>query len=352
MVSLPKQTKRKAMSDQEIIYDAMALFLSGQRLSVNFLREHYGIGYSRAKRLKDQLDYLIVNASITHNIKVGNGQTLRLYNKEIITPQSFVDAIRALDIKPIKIESKIEETDHFAVINIADAHIGNHKTNEIVDRYQQAIVWASHRVQDAFHVIYVIGNDFLHIDNLQGTTTKGTNQETEVNVIEAYRIGLELQIDMIRFLAQRFNVTVVPIAGNHDYTMSHILGITLQKFFPKIVLEPSFRTYMQIDDVGLMFAHGNNIKQKDFPLVFASERPDIWGKAKRREILIGHFHHTKRVDFVSTEFISGTTVRYFPTLTYKTTWEKQKGYTSPLSAMALMYTKDGSEVVTYEKYWT
>ena len=86
---------------------------------------------------------------------------------------------------------KREKGTHLLVINPADIHIGKYanelETGEAYD-CETAVMRVLEGVQglidkstgfDIDKILFCIGNDVLHIDNVYNTTTKGTHQDTD-----------------------------------------------------------------------------------------------------------------------------------------------------------------------------
>ena len=96
------------------------------------------------------------------------------------------------------IARKKQSDPHLLVINPADIHIGKYASHvETGDEYNSEI--AVKRVMDGIYglinksqgfqiekILFCIGNDVLHIDNVYGTTTKGTPQDTDGKWWEHY----------------------------------------------------------------------------------------------------------------------------------------------------------------------
>ena len=56
---------------------------------------------------------------------------------------------------------------------------------------------------------------------------------------------------------------------------------------------PTLRKYHEFGKTMIMFTHGNKGKQPDYPLLMASEQPDMWGRTRFREAHIGHWHRSE-----------------------------------------------------------
>ena len=112
--------------------------------------------------------------------------------------------------------------------------------------------------------------NIFNIDNILKTTTRGTPQDTEVDVYKMFEIGLEFSIDIINYLSYNFeSVNVVLVQGNHDKLLSYMLIKALeQKDFVNrnVCFDSSVapRKYITIGDslIGLGHLDNENKKQK------------------------------------------------------------------------------------------
>ena len=142
----------------------------------------------------------------------------------------------------IRHENK-KQSPHLLIINPADIHIGKyaHK-KETGESYNTPI--AIKRVIEGVQglidkskgfniekVLFCIGNDVLHIDNVYGTTTKGTPQDTDGKWWEHYEAALSLYVNCVEMLREIAPVDVIHSMSNHDYQSGFHLAHTLQAWF-------------------------------------------------------------------------------------------------------------------------
>ena len=138
---------------------------------------------------------------------------------------------------------KRKKGSHLLVINPADVHIGKY-ANEIETNQKYDCETAVKRVLegvtgliekskgfDIDRVLFCIGNDILHIDNVYSTTTKGTYQDTDGKWWEHYEIALMLYVKCVEMLRKIGPVDVVHSMSNHDYQSGFHLAHTLKSWF-------------------------------------------------------------------------------------------------------------------------
>ena len=140
---------------------------------------------------------------------------------------------------------KREKGNHLLVINPADIHIGKYANGiETGEDYnsETAVLRVLEGVQglidkakgfDIDRVLFCIGNDVLHIDNVYNTTTKGTHQDTDGKWWEHYEIALMLYVKVIEMLRTIAPVDVLHSMSNHDYQSGFHLAHTLKSWFRK-----------------------------------------------------------------------------------------------------------------------
>lgn len=175
-------------------------------------------------------------------------------------------------------------------------------------------------------ILFVVGNDLIHSDDVQGRTTKGTYVDCDTRYYKTFEIVRETITDCIERFRQIAPVTVKMVQGNHDSHSVWHLGDSLSSVFrlyDDVIVDnaPIYRKYHQWGKCGLLMTHGDKGKRADFPLLFATERPDIFGTTKYREVHTGHLHSTK------TEEFHGVRVRIIPSLSPADSWHSENGYT-------------------------
>ena len=140
---------------------------------------------------------------------------------------------------------KRKKGNHLLVINPADIHIGKYasalETGEEYD-CETAVMRVLEGVQglikkaegfDIDKVLFCIGNDILHTDNVMSSTTKGTFQDTDGKWWEHYEIALMLYVKCVEMLREIAPVDVLHSMSNHDYQSGFHLAHTLKSWFRK-----------------------------------------------------------------------------------------------------------------------
>lgn len=195
-------------------------------------------------------------------------------------------------------------------------------------------------------IVFPVGNDLLNADNLQGTTTRGTPQSTDTRYQKSFALARRLMttaIDRLRSLAP---VYVLMVPGNHDTLTTWHLGDSLSCFFHQtsdVVIdnEPRHRKYHQFGKVMLMFTHGDKGKRPNYPLVMATEEPQMFGSTIHREAHTGHLHQLR------VEELHGVKVRISPALCPADAWHAEQMFTgNARAAEAFVWHRDEGMVGT------
>jgi hypothetical protein len=88
--------------------------------------------------------------------------------------------------------------------------------------------------------------------------------------------------------------------------------------------EPTYRKYYQFGKVMLLLTHGDKGKREDFPLLMATEQPQMWAGTMFREAHTGHIHQTKLQEW------HGVRVRVLPALCPADDWHSEEAYVGQL----------------------
>jgi len=255
--------------------------------------------------------------------------------------------------------AKATNTGHMLEIAIPDLHIGKlawgRETGEtnydskIAERvFLEALDTlvartASYRFEQ---IVFPIGNDLLNADNLQNTTTRGTPQNTDSRYQKSFMLARELMTRAIERLRAIAPVHVLMVPGNHDTLSTWCLGHSLECWFhatPDVSIdnEPRNRKYFQFGQVMLMFTHGDKGKRLNYPLVMATEQPQMFGSTTHREAHTGHLHQMR------VEESHGVKVRISPALCPADAWHAENMFTgNARAAEAFVWSKDEGLVGT------
>ena len=215
-----------------------------------------------------------------------------------------------------KIERKKINDGHLLVVDPADIHIGKLASSfETGEEYNNQI--AVKRVLEGVQglldkssgfniekILFIIGNDILHIDSPNRQTTSGTPQDTDGMWYDNFLLAKQLYVDVIEMLLQVADVHVQYDPSNHDYINGFFLADSIKTWFrnnENITFNTSIahRKYFAYGKNLIGTTHGDGAKEQDLPLLMAQEASDNWAFCIHRYFYTHHIHHKKSKDYGS-----------------------------------------------------
>jgi len=231
---------------------------------------------------------------------------------------------------------------HFGKLAWADQTGEDHYDIKIAkDRALDALQYFLGRAGDYEKILFPIGQDFFHIDNVDGATTSGTRMDTDGRWEKIFGVGLEFLVEAIGELRRLAPVDVFYVPGNHDKLLSYCAVEALKLGFkddPSITVEthPTARKYRRFGNNLIGFSHGKEGKRIE--TLMQDESPD-WSDTLFREWHLGDLHHEEVKE------VGGMVIRRLPALTSTDGWHADKGYTGSLKrAQAFVWDKENGLV--------
>lgn len=200
---------------------------------------------------------------------------------------------------------------HLLVIDPADVHIGKLATvSETGNKYNMEIA-QTRLVEGSLElyyrakpfgidtVVFVIGNDILHVDNAFHKTTSGTNQDTDGQIWDMYNAALAAYIAVIEEISRYSKVHIIDCRSNHDFLMGWSLASNLKSWFrtnPNVSasIRPMHRKYLEFGKNLIGFTHGDGAKEFKLPQIMQAEAREAWGRTKFAYWYTHHLHHKIR----------------------------------------------------------
>jgi len=254
-----------------------------------------------------------------------------------------------------KLKRNQPKNPHLLIIDPADIHIGKLASAfETRDEYNIEI--AIDRIREGVQgildktasfnidkILFIGGNDILHIDTPKRTTTSGTPQDTCGMWHENYIIAKRIIVETLEKLLTVANVHFVFNPSNHDYTNGFFLADVVSTWFnknPNITFDVSIahRKYFKYGNSLIGSTHGDGARQADLPLLMAEEAPEDWARSKHRYIYTHHVHHKTAKDYgrVSIEAMrsaSGTD-----------SWHDRNGYRSIKAIEGFLHDPENGQI--------
>ena len=264
---------------------------------------------------------------------------------------------------------KRKKGNHLLVINPADIHIGKYasalETGEEYD-CETAVMRVLEGVQglikkaegfDIDKVLFCIGNDILHTDNVMSSTTKGTFQDTDGKWWEHYEIALMLYVKCVEMLREIAPVDVLHSMSNHDYQSGFHLAHTLKSWFRKAEdvrfdVSVSARKYYQYGKNLIGLEHGDGAKMDKLPLLMANEKPNEWSETTHRYWYLHHLHHKIKHKYLDTKDYIGVTIEYMRSPSSSDSWHSAKGFCGvPRACEGFLHDKESGQVARLTHYF-
>lgn len=276
--------------------------------------------------------------------------------------EEFKDEMERYAPKYEKIDYEQPSSPHCLIIDIADLHIGKLATMmESNNEYntQKAISHARSGVAgilskssgfDLNQIVFIIGNDVLHIDNTKRTTTSGTPQDTSGMWYDNFVLARKLYCSVIESLSLIAPVHVIHCPSNHDFMSGFMLADSVSSWFrnnPNVTLDVSMRhrKYYKYGTSLIAASHGDGAKLEKIPYLTAHEVPKMWAETTHRYAYLHHIHHKDLFKFQGGKDFIGMTVEYMRSPSGTDSWHHRNGYTGvPKAIEAVIHSKDKGQV--------
>lgn len=266
-------------------------------------------------------------------------------------------------IKRIKIKNP-----HCLILDPSDIHVGklavNHESGETYD-VKKAVSIVDSGIDSLLQkasgfpidkIIFVIGNDCLHIDSSGSpVTTGGTSQDMDGKWHDAFLAARDMYVRAIEKCLPLADVEIIFCPSNHDFMSGFMLAQTVKAYFRKsknITFDASIahRKYTAYGKNLLSFSHGDGAKLADTPLLMATERPEMWSNSVHRYIYLHHIHHKQTAKFMAGQDFIGVTAEYLRSPSASDAWHAKKGYRSPKAVEAFIHSYDNGQVARLTHY--
>lgn len=265
---------------------------------------------------------------------------------------------RKYSLPVIKTSNEYLKGNKCLLIDIADLHLnlqatmfstGNEYNCEIAEKlffYVISDILSRVEKYQFNKIIFCIGGDMLNGDNLLGSTTKGTPQDSDLLYFDAVEKLYAMTIKAIDILKQKAPVDVIYISGNHDELSGYKLAKFIDAWFRNdenvtVDYSPLPRKYVKFGRTLFAFAHDGNIKT--LPRLIADEARKYWSDIDTTEVFLQHLH-TEQV--LTEEY--NMRIQRLPTISAKSDWAVNKGFGSKRQCKTFIFDiEDGLTDVLY-----
>jgi len=230
--------------------------------------------------------------------------------------QSFIKEAKKYAFKYPRFKRENITDKHCLVFDAADIHIGKICSSfETGETYNSQI--AVQRVKSGLKgiiektsgyqidkIIFIAGNDILHVDNAKSTTTSGTHQDTDGMWYDNFMMGKKLLVEVIEILLTIADVEVVYNPSNHDFTHGFMLLDSVSSWFhncKQVTFDNDMRhrKYTKYGKNLIGTTHMDGAKVDKLHGLMAEEASKHWHECKHRYIYGHHIHHKTARDVFS-----------------------------------------------------
>jgi hypothetical protein len=267
--------------------------------------------------------------------------------------EHFNSFSRAYTAPAILLQKSNAKRQYMLELPIVDLHLGKlgwapesgeHYDHKIAEaRFLGAIqdIIDSTRAYPIERIVFPVGNDFFHIDTICGTTTAGTQQDTDLRWQKVYLKGIELLVCGVDMLRQIAPVELMEVEGNHDRMTCYYAILYIAAWFRGeesviVKTDPFPRKYVEYGQNLIGYTHGSE-EGKRINNIMQVEAREAWGRTRYHEWHLGHLHSEK----LSGEDIAGINIRHISSVCGPDAWHARSGYVGSVrKAQAFVWHKE------------
>lgn len=204
-------------------------------------------------------------------------------------------------------------------------------------------------------VIFILGQDLMHIENRTATTPKGGNvlDVGDTRLAKVYESAMEAVIRGVAACRELAPVEVLWIPGNHDIHASMFLAYAIKEHFHNdpfttVDVTPMTRKARLYGNLLVGWTHEIGNKETAWANELAQAFPKLWGKSKFREWHYGHKHKKQdtKVRPVSTQ--GGVMLRQLTALSPIDLWHYENLFTDAVpGGEMLLWSKDVGVIANF-----
>ena len=249
----------------------------------------------------------------------GNGYSLFVKNPNTGQDVSIYDLVRqsVLDtpVRPTRLQVRPEPTgEHLLVVDLADVHfLKLCVQSETGHTYNREV--ARHRVIEGTkallklaqpmgidRILFVMGNDILHVDNPRSTTTSGTFQDTDGTIFQGFKDAASALEEAITECTKVADVELIHCMSNHDWLMGWALSQAIagrlrgnsQVRASEYNLSEAHRKYYRFGNNLFGLTHGDGAKEEKLYGLMVKEAREHISECLNLYWLLHHVHHKDR----------------------------------------------------------
>ena len=248
------------------------------------------------------------------------------------------------NITQIWVDESVDKPSGLLELTLTDMHFGGNTYEDYKPHQDKVMRWI--KSKEWQEVLIPIGNDLFHWDNVNGTTTAGTQVGFEPNLDEVWEDAIKFYFPIIEeAIRQSVDVYIPYIKGNHDATLGWAFTKMVEKKFPQAIVDTSIDNYKlhTWEKIAIGLSHGNEPRDfKKYSKIFNELYRMELAQAEVREIHLGDKHH----QIIHDEF--GIVTRGLSTASKTDQWHYNKGFIGASKCFqAFIYTEDSIEAMVF-----
>jgi hypothetical protein len=302
--------------------------------------------------------------------------------------EQFIQDVK--DYAPVypKIKYDFKESENLLLLDIADLHINKltsvfetGEANKNIESLKQTLfnkIEVLIKRTNSFNItsiIFVGGNDVLHTDSPQNTTTAGTKQDVSMMWFDAFVEARKLYIEILERLLLIAPVHFVFTPSNHDYMSGFHLAQNIQAWFHKnnnisFDVSPAHRKYIQFGASLIGLTHGDGAKEADLPDLMKIEAKEGYYNSNYCYWYTHHIHHKDKSSYKGKQKVqlekdyrdvkvintgkklhsqkNRTHVEYLRSANGTDSWHHRKGYQhSPIGIECFVHSVEGGQIGSF-----
>lgn len=329
------------LSDGTCVSSKLIEIAEGEDITPDAMLKYHGLSPERWKVVSYKNNYWQAQQENSKRVTLYQSKlTAAPYGKDELSPEELKKWFEQFEPKviPHKPPSPNYGTgDNCLLLPIVDLHYnllstkftsGNDYNCEIAENRLYGVVEdVLSRVRGKkFNKIYFpIGNDLFNANGINGETFKGTRQDNEKHIFEAYTNLFEIMVDVISKLAEVAPVEIIYIPSNHDKEITYYFVYNLFTYYRlddrvSVDFTPIKNKYKRFGNTLMVFSH--DAKMNDMGNVVLDEGLEHINGAKYVEVFLAHLHK----EIVNQE--KNVTIRRLPTFSGKSTWSNDNNFGS------------------------
>jgi hypothetical protein len=204
-------------------------------------------------------------------------------------------------------------------------------------------------------IFFIVGQDLMHIENMEGTTPKGGNVlDYDTRLPKIFKTALETVIKCVYRCRDVAPVEVIWVPGNHDMHASMFLCCALEQHFRNdehvtVDVSEEYRKARLWGNLLIGWTHELPVgRATNWANELAHAFPKLWGQSEYREWHHGHKHKKSQIKISPVSSMGGVTMRQLTALSPIDFWHYEHMFVDAIpGGESFILSKDHGVVANY-----